>query len=228
VKKKTKKKKTAIAGRSWKRGEVTLGEIRRLTQPFGSDAAALFADEMMEGCIYDVIVVDGDLDVRGNFYTFDAGLCGLFVQGRFTVSGVYSDTDDPVTGVFVLGNMRAGAVVTNGLLGVKGSLETTGPLVGFYNDYSAKILGDVKAPLFAPETHSFAIGGKLVCKNVIGRAAPYRLPAKMQRNVKPLPAARWKKVLHPSVIEDADDPDDLEIDDAALRKRVLAGKPVLL
>ena len=215
-----KKKKSAIEGRSWQRGEVTLDEIRRLTKPFGAQAESLFDDDAMDGCAYDVIVVDGALELGGDFYTFDANLCGLVVQGDFSVEGVYSDTDDPATGVYVLGSMRAGGIVTTGALGVKKNLETDA-LVGFYNDYSAMILGAVKTQLFVPENHFFDVRGKLACKNVLGDAAIHRVPAALKKSIKPMPRSEWAKKLDASVLEEG------ELDQSAIRERVLSGKSVL-
>lgn len=115
-----KKKKNAIGGRSWLRGEVTLNEVRRLTKKFGAQADALFDDDAMEGSDYDVVVVDSALRVDGDLSTARHGLCGLVVCGDLNVSGAYADYDDPATGVFVFGDMHVGAMRTNGALGVAG------------------------------------------------------------------------------------------------------------
>ena len=50
---------STLPGRSWLRGEVSLDEVRTLTKAFGPHGGALFSDDMMQGCTYDVVVVDG-------------------------------------------------------------------------------------------------------------------------------------------------------------------------
>lgn len=222
-------KKTAAntLGRSFLKGEVTLEEIRQLTKDF-DEAEPLFDDEMMDGTDYDVRVVDGDLHVEGDLRTFEHDLCGLVVTGNLTVDGLFADTDDPATGVFVLGDMTAARVVTNGSLGVKGSLTATEVLVGFYNDYGAEVGKDVVTPFFAPENHHFEIGGTLKAKAVVGHAAEFRIPKAMKADAEKLKPKNLYELLVPEVLEgDPEHPEKAEVDNAALRKRVLAGQPII-
>lgn len=215
----TKKKKTL--GRSFLKGEVKLAEIHALTKEF-KDAAHLFAEDMMEeDGDYDVQVVDGDLHVKGDLETFEHGLCGLIVKGNLVVDGLFAETDDPATGVFVLGNLTAARVVTNGTLGVKGTLTATEALVGFYNDYSATIKKDVVTPLFNPENHYFDIGGKLKAKVVIGYGAEYRVPKAMKKDVEKLIPKDLTSLLSADVLAGE------EMNNEAFRKAVYLGTPFL-
>jgi hypothetical protein len=213
--------------RSWLRKEITLDEIRKLTKPW-KDAAPLFDDDMMDGSIYDVHVVDGDLHVKGDLRTFKQKLCGLVVTGDLIVDGLYAETDDPACGVFVHGNMKAARVVTTGTLGVKGSLTATEACVGFYNDYSATIGKDLITPLFAPENHHFEIKGKLRAKLVVGYGAEYRVPTALKAAAKKLMPKKLSAVLVPEVLSGEDsDEEEAEVNATKLRERVFAGKPVL-
>jgi hypothetical protein len=219
----------AVQGRSWKRGEVALDEIRKLTEPFGDSAAALFDDDMMQGCEYDVVVVDGPLKLAGDFYTFDHGLCGLIVRGDLTVTGHYMDCDDPATGVYVLGDMHVGSAMTNGELGVRGSLTADRAVIGFYNDYAATIGGDVHTPCFAPENHFFEIGGKLDARVVVGYGAEYRVPEAMRAAVKAvvLAPSKYREVIAADVLVGADE-EEPELDDQKLRERAKAGLAIVV
>lgn len=217
-----KKSTAAIAGRSFLRGEVTLGEIRALTRGF-AEAGPLFADDMMDGSRHDVVVVDGDLHVPGDLRTFAHKLVGLVVCGSLTVDGLYADTDDPACGVFVLGDMRVGRAITTGSLGVRGSLTASEALVGDYNDYSAWIGGDVHTPLFVPENHYFNIGGRLEAGVVVGYGAAHRVPKALRGRVEALIPKRLRDVLVDAVLQDGED----ELDAVGLRERVRENLPVL-
>lgn len=163
----------AIQGRSLLRGETTLEELRTLTTIF-EDAAPLLDDDLIDAA-YDAIVVDGDLRLPA-LDTFEAGLCILVVTGDLLIDGAYSDHDDPATGVFVLGNMRAGSVWTAGTLGVQGELQVARTLAGFYNDYSANLLGPVRAGVFWPENHWFDLRSEPAFDVVLGQQSHYRVP----------------------------------------------------
>lgn len=218
-----------VPGRSWLRGEVSLDEVRSLTKAFGPHGAALFSDDMMQGCTYDVVVVDGPLRVGGDFSSFGENLVGLVVRGDFSVSGVYSDTDDPATGVFVLGNMHAGRVVTTGQLCVKGSLTVDGALVGFYNDYSTEVGGDVITACFVPENHFFRVGGRVRARVVLGDAARFRVPEKLRASITSLGPEEYRTVLVPDVLNpQQDDGEEAEFDYDAFKRRVRKNEPVLL
>lgn len=212
-------------GRSWQAEEVTIEEIRALTEGF-ADAAPLFEDDMVDGAVYDIVVVDGDLHVDGDLDTFKHGLMGLVVRGSLRVEGLYEDTDDPACGVFVLGDMTARRVITTGTLGVAGSLTATEALVGFYNDYGATIGKDVVTPLFHPENHHFEIRGSLEAKAVVGYGAEYRVPAALRARVQALVPKNLREVLVDEVLRGEAD-EEIELDNTKLRERVAKGLPVL-
>src|ERR1041385_2596528 len=111
---------TAIDGRSFLRGELTRDEILAVTAQFES-SRYLFQDHMSDWA-YDVILVQGDLEIDGRLEMFNRKLAGLVVTGNLVVRGYYGDGDDPESGVFVLGDMAAENVVTSGWLNVAGSL----------------------------------------------------------------------------------------------------------
>lgn len=217
---------SAMKTRSWLEDEVGIDEIRTLTAEF-RESRGLFRDDVIDGSIYDIVVVDGDLHVDGDLRVVARQWMGLVVRGALTVDGLFVDSDHPATGVFVLGDMRAGSVVTSGVLGVRGSLTVTGPLLGFYNDYGATIGGDLVTPLLHPENHHFTIGGRLEAKAVVGRNAEHRVSGKVTKDdVK----ARFPKDLLAILVEDVvrgELVEEQELDDAKLKKRVLEGLPVL-
>jgi hypothetical protein len=215
-------------GRSWLAGEATIEEIRSLTDSF-EGAEPLFEDDLLIGSVYDIVVADGDLHVEGDLETFKQNLIGLVVRGNLTVGGLYSDTDDPAAGVFVLGDMKCARMVTTGELGVQGSLEVTEALAGFYNDYSATIHGDVTTPLLHPENHHFEIGGKLLATHVIGYGAEYRFATSMRDLAKSKIPSDVRAVLVNEVLVsdgDGEGADDVELDSSAFIDRVRMGLPV--
>lgn len=218
-------KKNVRLGRSLLAGETSLPEIRELTKRF-SDARRLFGDDMMDGCEYDVQVVDGDLSVAGSLATWEHDLVGLVVTGSLSVKGTFADTGDPASGVFVYGDMTAARVVTTGSLGVGGSLVATEAVVGFYNDYGASIVGDLRAPLFCPENHFFSIGGDLLVEAVVGEGAEHRVPSHLAGRVLQRVPRSLRSVLIDDVVRCRTDGSE-GLDAEALRRRVCAGRLVL-
>jgi hypothetical protein len=215
-------------GRSWLAGEATIEEIRSLTRSF-EGAEPLFDDDLLIESAYDIVVVDGDLDIDGDLETFKHNLIGLIVRGNLTVGGLYSDTDDPATGVFVLGDMTCARMVTTGELGVQGSLNVTEVLAGFYNDYSATIRGNVTTPLLHPENHHFEIGGKLSASHIVGHGAEYRFGASMRELAKSMIPGELRPVLVDEVLVsdgDGEADEDVELDSSAFIDRVRRGLPV--
>jgi hypothetical protein len=224
-------------GRSLLRGEVSLSEVAKLTKAFES-AHHLFDAETMEGSSYDVIVVDGDLKITGDFSTARHKLCGLVVNGDLRITGHYEDTDDPNTGVYVLGDMSAASVWTNGSLAVKGDLVVKGGLVGYYNECMAEIRGKTRALFLATEQHWFEFRGAVDVKHVLG---PPRGSWPKRTKLIELATARYAELLVPEVFRprspkrrsslSADDLADLddctELDHDELRKRLRSGKPIL-
>ena len=145
------------------------------------------------------------------------------------MGGLYSDTDDPATGVFVLGDMTCARMVTTGELGVQGSLNVTEVLAGFYNDYSATIRGNVTTPLLHPENHHFEIGGKLSASDIVGHGAEYRFGASMRELAKSMIPGELRPVLVDEVLVsdgDGEADEDVELDSSAFIDRVRSGLPV--
>jgi hypothetical protein len=214
-------------GRSWLAGEATIEEIRALTGSFDG-AEPLFEDDLLIESAYDIVVADGDLNVGGDLDTFKQNLIGLVVRGNLTIGGLYSDVDDPATGVFVLGNMKCARMITTGELGVQGSLEATEALAGFYNDYSATVGGDVITPILHPENHHFEVGGRLLADHVVGHGAEYRFPVSMRDLAKSKLPRDLREVLVDDVLvsEEGEGAEDVELDSEAFIDRVRSGLAV--
>lgn len=219
----------ALPGRSLRRGEVTLDELRALTEPFDG-AASLLAEELGE---YDAVVVEGDLTLP-ELDTYVRRLAVLVVTGNLRVEGTYQDYGYPATGVFVLGDLQAENVITEGTLGVSGDLIARHALVGAGNDYSATIAGTASARVFVPENHHFEVGTEARFEIVFGWAAPHRISKKVQKGLAGL-ALRDAVVseIHSELVQDLDD-DDIEKSDfedlieySALVQRIAKGQPIL-
>lgn len=176
----------------------------------------------------DFLVHDGDLVVQGDLNVASTlGAHTLFVLGNLTVTGCYSDSDDPQTVTQVTGNFTAGAVVTAGFLEVHGDVTVTGPLLGDYNDCSAFVGGSVRCELFYPEEHHFTIKGDLIAAIGIGRNVIHRTIAKS----KPTPLAdtdpRMLEFFDEEFFEiDSDGDIDHLRDYGAVKQRVRAGLPL--
>jgi hypothetical protein len=219
------------AGRSFQQGEVTRAELLTLTTRFeiGRD---FFARDM-EGWHYDVRLVEGDLNVPGRLDLFAEKLAALVVTGNLEVHGTYGDGDDPWSGAFVLGSMRAANVVTAGSLNVAGSLTVAGGLVGDYNDYSATIGGQTTARYLHTEHHWFDFGAAVKVEYVLG---PPRGSWPKATRLRELDVARYPDVLVPAVF--SPDPAELtdeeraegwfDLDHSEIVRRTAAGEPVLL
>jgi hypothetical protein len=219
------------AGRSFQQGEVTRAELLKLTAQFeiGRD---FFARDM-EGWQYDVRLVEGDLTVPGGLDLFTERLAALVVTGNLEVQGLYGDSDDPWSGAFVLGDMRAATVITAGSLNVAGSLTVAGGLVGDYNDYSAAIGGQTTARYLHTEYHWFDFRGGVKVDYVLG---PPRGSWPKTTRLRELPGASYPDVLVPEVF--SPDPADLTEEERAkgwfdlehreIMRRTSAGEPVLL
>jgi hypothetical protein len=217
-------------GRSLRAGDVEQGELRGLTACFRTAKPLFKAD--MSTLSYDTVVVDHDLVIRGDFDTAAHKLCRLIVRGSLRVSGLYRDHDDPSTGVFVLGNMEAGRVITNGTLAVAKDLVARDALVGLHNDHSAEIHGNVVTKLFVPENHFFAIGGKLRAEVVLGEDADCQvLPPRLGKTIHPVPDDEVHAVVVREVldIEEGGDgePPTAHLDHTKIRERVAKGELVL-
>jgi hypothetical protein len=107
--------------------------------------------------------IDGDLDIGTTLKAHT-----LFVLGNLSVSGSFSDSDDPKTVVHVAGSLSAASMVTAGFLDVRDDLRIVGALLGDYNDCNAEIGGSVYCDVFFPEEHFFTIGGSLNARVGLG------------------------------------------------------------
>lgn len=223
--------KTRLKGRSWAKNEITLREIATLLEPFGG--TDLFTEQQMDGSIYDILVVDGDLSVPGNLVTFKEQLTGLIVLGNLKIGGRYEDCDDPNTGVFVKGNMSATSVITTGELVVLGDLDAGEALIGSYNDFGARVRGNVSAKLFVPEQHCFELRGKVSFDVVLGDADQCEWKGKGRVPWNPLPVDEYPKRVARSLLLETD-PDALSemswdeaLDHDEVMQCVRKGAPVL-
>ncbi|MDQ7911310.1 hypothetical protein RB614_43160 [Phytohabitans sp. ZYX-F-186] len=222
---------TVTAGRSFRQGEVTRAELLKVTSQF-KVGRGFFAPDM-DGWHYDVRLVEGDLSVPGGLDLFAQGLAALVVTGNLEVQGAYGDGDDPWSGVFVLGDMRAANVVTAGSLSVAGSLTVAGGIVGDYNDYSATVGGQTTARYLHTEYHWFDFGAAVQVEYVLG--SPRGSWPKTTR-LRELPAARYPDVLVSEVF--SPDPAELtdeerakgwfDLDHREVSRRTSVGEPVLL
>jgi hypothetical protein len=83
----------------------------------------------------------GDLTIDGSFANDHV----LVVDGNLTVRGSYDDYRDGIGIVVVLGDMRAEHVVSWGSIAVTGTLQATGLVYAYYNDFTFEVAGPVKA-----------------------------------------------------------------------------------
>lgn len=84
----------------------------------------------------------GDLTVDGSFANTDV----LVVDGNLTIRGSYDDHRDGGIGLLVvLGDLRVEHVVSWGGMAVTGALHATGLVYAYYNDYSFEVAGPVTA-----------------------------------------------------------------------------------
>lgn len=78
-------------------------------------------------------VHSGDLRIEKDFVNHDQ----LVVEGNLIVGGTYDDFRSAGPGcLVVLGDMRAGNVISWGSIAVKGTLSSDGLVYAYYNDYS--------------------------------------------------------------------------------------------
>jgi hypothetical protein len=84
----------------------------------------------------------GDLTIDGSFVNAHA----LVVDGDLTIRGSYDDYRDGGIGVLVvLGDLRAEHVVSWGSIAVTGTLQATGLVYAYYNDFTFEVAGPVQA-----------------------------------------------------------------------------------
>jgi hypothetical protein len=84
----------------------------------------------------------GDLTIDGSF----ANTHALVVDGTLTIRGSYDDYRNGGIGMLVvLGDLRAEHVVSWGSMAVTGTLDATGLVYAYYNDYSFEVAGPVTA-----------------------------------------------------------------------------------
>ena len=84
----------------------------------------------------------GDQTIDASFVNTHA----LVVDGNLTIRGSYDDFRGGGIGILaVLGDLRAGHVVSWGSIAVTGRLDATGLVYAYYNDFSFEVAGPVKA-----------------------------------------------------------------------------------
>ena len=84
----------------------------------------------------------GDLTIDGSF----ANTHALVVDGNLTIRGSYDDFRGGGIGILVvLGDLRAEHVVSWGSIAVTGTLEASGLVYAYYNDFTFEVAGPVKA-----------------------------------------------------------------------------------
>jgi hypothetical protein len=83
----------------------------------------------------------GDLTIDGSFDNAHT----LIVDGNLTIRGSYDDYRDGIGILLVLGDMRAEHIVSWGSIAVTGTLESTGLVYAYYNDFTFEVGGPVKA-----------------------------------------------------------------------------------
>lgn len=84
----------------------------------------------------------GDLTIDGSF----ANTHVLVVDGHLTINGSYDDFRGGGIGILVvLGDLRAEHVVSWGSIAVTGTLEASGLVYAYYNDFTFEVAGPVKA-----------------------------------------------------------------------------------
>jgi hypothetical protein len=88
-----------------------------------------------------VFLHKGDLTIDGSFDNSHI----LVVDGNLTISGSYDDYRDGIGILVVMGDMRAEHVISWGSIAVAGSLQATGLVYGYYNDFTFEVGGTVKA-----------------------------------------------------------------------------------
>jgi hypothetical protein len=213
-------------GRSLRLGETSTAELAELTG--GMRWSTCFATELWSRpSDYDVIVVDGDLELAGDLRMFDRGLRGLVIRGALRVEALYCDEDDPAIGVFVLGDLIAARIDTVGALCVGGSLIGRDVVLGRHNDYSATVGRDLVTRVFVPEQHRWEIGGMLRAEIVLGDL-DHAHAAHHSNELVRVTRDRYRDWVIPEALVDADGDEEIELAHEVIATRVRAGAPFLL
>jgi hypothetical protein len=225
------KKSHRLGGLSYLRGELDEKKISTFLKTL-STQSDLFGEEQMDGSLYDVLVIEGDLVVSGNLILEQEKLCGLIVLGNLIVAGHYEDSMDPVTGVYVKGSLSAKSAITAGELVVRENLNIEESLIGDYNDYGATIFGHAKAKLFVTEQHRFNFKGQATFQTVLETGEQCEWKGK--KPWVPLKIGSYAKTLVKGVLLHTDDETISSIEEAdelvdhdALKQMVRKGKSVL-
>ena len=164
---------------SWTHGGLTREIVARHAPKYPRAYLRMALERMipkLDVLQVDVRVAEGHLHLDGDLETYEPHRLGLLiVTGDLVIRGGYFDTDHPPMMLLVLGSMTVDRMITSGWVDVLGDLTVSGPLIGDYNDCSARIGGDVRCALFHPENHHFEVGGRLVTPVAIG--SKWRLEA---------------------------------------------------
>ena len=212
--------------RSYNNEEVSYEELVELSKL--SADPDLVLGWLEESGDYDVRVCDGDLEIDGDFSTSAANIAGLFVRGSLRVAGRYRDTGYPRSSVIVVGDLVARDIVTGGHLEVLGNLHAARYLVGDHNDYGARIAGGVRARLFVPQHHHFAIGGAVDVACAIGDS--HRLSENQRTRVRFFGGSdvQLREYLQPNTYYWDEAAAEFDLDLGRLHKRLLQDESVLL
>jgi hypothetical protein len=123
------------------------GSFRRLDQA-GLDAVferlshSMVEDYLREHEKVPVYLHTGDLTIDGSF----ANQHVVVVDGNLTIRGSYDDYVGGHIGILVvLGDMRVEHVVSWGSIAVSGALEASGLVYAYYNDFTFEVRGLIKA-----------------------------------------------------------------------------------
>lgn len=110
--------------------------IRRLPK-----SLSLIPDYLRDTSVQ-VYLHKGDLTIDASFVNTHA----LVVDGSLTIRGSYDDYRGGGIGILVvLGDLRAEHVVSWGSIAVTGTLDATGLVYAYYNDFTFEVAGPVRA-----------------------------------------------------------------------------------
>ncbi|MFO0672646.1 MAG: hypothetical protein U0235_24040 [Polyangiaceae bacterium] len=221
--------------RGIKLGTLPLDEARALARGFELSPMTKVIHRMLgelDDYDGDFLVHDGPLTISGDLSVSELGAVVLIVKGNLTVTGCYSDTDDPQTITRVDGELRAGAIVTAGFLEVRGDVICEGPFFGDYNDCNCLVTGSVRCDLFYPEEHFFEVRGDLVARAALGNVKHRVSGAGARPEAMPMDDPRLLEHFDRELLRvfDGDEGEAPRVDgfdkDIEVRRRIRAGKPL--
>jgi hypothetical protein len=219
--------------RSFREGEVSGEELEMAAELFKRSYPAKQVGTLAEGMdsFYgDIFVCDGDLTVNGDLDLFKPRTLFLWVKGQLRVHGGFFDYDDPETLTLVGGDMHADRVHTAGWLNVLGDLVVNGPLVGYYNDCTAYVAGNLECQLFYPENHFFEVSGRAEIEHGIYIGSRLEASNEVTSMTDEEIATRLARELLVIETGSFDEIEDLEfyLDDGVILEWMREGRPLLV